>query len=110
NHAIVRHTKTQIENDIIPTKTLFQSDRGLQYTYHSFKQFIGKHQSIQNMSHVGRGIDNGPMEKVWVIIKEKRYRVTTDNTLEELEKDIKAYIKFYNTKRVTLKMGLNIPA
>ncbi|WP_347836799.1 IS3 family transposase [Gracilibacillus sp. JCM 18860] len=39
------------------------------------------------------------------------YRLTTHNTFEELEKDIEAYIEFYNTKRVTLKMGgLRIPA
>src|SRR5699024_11524543 len=32
NNALVRDTMTQIENDIIPTKTLFHSDRGFQYT------------------------------------------------------------------------------
>src|SRR5699024_1418251 len=83
---------------------------GFQYTSHSFKQFIEKHQIIQSMSRVGRCIDNGPMENFWGIIKEEMYRLTTYNTFEELEKDIKAYIKFYNTKRVTLKMGLNISA
>src|SRR5699024_1694849 len=31
NNALVRDTMTQIENDIIPTKTLFHSDRGFQY-------------------------------------------------------------------------------
>src|SRR5699024_9284187 len=49
NNALVRDTMTQIENDIIPTKTLFHSDRGFQYTSHSFKQFIEKHQIIQSM-------------------------------------------------------------
>src|SRR5699024_8842560 len=69
NNALVRDTMTQIENDIIPTKTLFHSDRGFQYTSHSFKQFIEKHQIIQSMSRVGRCIDNGPMENFWGIIK-----------------------------------------
>jgi len=110
NNALVRNTITQIEDDIIPTKTLFHSDRGFQYTSHSFKRFIEKHQIIQSMSRVGRCIDNGPMENFWGIIKEEMYRLTTYNTFQELEKDIKAYIKFYNTKRVTLKMGLKIPA
>ena len=31
-------------------------------------------------------------------------------TFKELEDDVKQYIEFYNTKRVTLKMGLGIPA
>src|SRR5699024_11939085 len=99
NNALVRDTMTQIENDIIPTKTLFHSDRGFQYTSHSFKQFIEKHQIIKSMSRVGRCIDNGPMEYFLGIIKEEIYRLYTYNTIEELEKDIKAYIKYYNTKQ-----------
>ncbi len=62
------------------------------------------------MSIRGRCIDNGPMESFLGIIKEEMYRLTTYNTFQELEKDIRAYIKFYNTKRMTLKMGLKIPA
>lgn len=69
-----------------------------------------EHQITQSMSRVGKCIDNGPMENFWGIIKEEMYRLTTHNTFEELEKDIEAYIEFYNTKRVTLKMGLRIPA
>ena len=110
NNALVRDTVTQIEDTIIPTKTLFHSDRGFQYTSHGFKNFVEEHQIIQSMSRVGKCIDNGPMENFWGIIKEEMYRLTTYQTFEELEKDIKAYIEFYNTKRVTLKMGLRIPA
>ena len=32
------------------------------------------------------------------------------NSFEQLEEDIKGYIKFYNTERMTLKMGLRISA
>lgn len=110
NNALVRDTVTQIEDTIIPTKTLFHSDRGFQYTSHGFKYFIEKNQITQSMSRVGKCIDNGPMENFWGIIKEEMYRLTTYNTFEELEEDIKAYIEFYNTKRVSLKMGLKIPA
>ncbi|MGX7348840.1 IS3 family transposase, partial [Dolosicoccus paucivorans] len=34
----------------------------------------------------------------------------TYKSFEELENDVKQYIEFYNTQRVTLKMGLKIPA
>ncbi|WP_143139290.1 IS3 family transposase [Alkalibacterium sp. 20] len=62
------------------------------------------------MSCVGKCIDNGPMENFWGIIKEEMYRLTTYDTFEALETDIERYVAFYNTKRVTLKMGLKIPA
>ncbi len=111
NNALVRDTITQIEDTIIPGKTIVHSDRGFQYTSHGFKRFAEKYQLVQSMSRVGRCIDNGPMENFWGgIIKEEMYRLNTYNEFEELKKDIKAYIEFYNTKRVTLKMGLNIPA
>lgn len=40
NNVLVRDTVIQIEDTIIPTKTLFHSDRGFQYTSHGFKKFI----------------------------------------------------------------------
>lgn len=62
------------------------------------------------MSRVGKCIDNGPMENFWGIIKEEMYRLKTYQSFEELDRDIKQYIRFYNTQRVTLKMALNISA
>ncbi len=110
NNALVHDTVNQIEEIIIPTKTLLHSDRGFQYTSHSFKNFVEKHQITQSMSRVGKCIDNGPMENFWGIIKEEMYRLSSYETFEELKNDIKQYIEFFNTKRVTLKMGLKIPA
>ncbi len=110
NNALVRDTVHQIKDAIIPTQTLLHSDRGFQYTSHGFRNFVQKHQITHSMSRVGKCIDNGPMENFWGIIKEEMYRLKAYRTFEELENDIKQYIEFYNTRRVTLKMGLGIPA
>lgn len=107
---LVHETIQQIEAAIIPNKTLFHSDRRFQYTSHGFKNFVAIHGVIQSMSRVGKCIDNGPMENFWGIIKEEMYRLKTYTTFEDLEQDIRHYIEFYNTQRVTLKMGLRIPA
>lgn len=110
NNALVRDTVRQIEDDLVPTHTLLHSDRGFQYTSHGFRNFVKKHQLTHSMSRVGKCIDNGPMENFWGIIKEEMYRLKTYTSFEELTHDIKRYIDFYNTRRVTLKMGLSIPA
>ena len=110
NNALVRDTVIQIKDQIIPTKTLIHSDRGFQYTSNGFKRFVDKHQVIQSMSRVGKCIDNGPMESFFGTLKEERYRLNNYESFEQLESDIKDYVNFYNTKRVTLKMGLQIPA
>lgn len=62
------------------------------------------------MSRVGKCIDNGPMENFWGIIKVEMYRLRSYENFDQLEKDIRQYVRFFNTERVTLKMGLRIPA
>lgn len=110
NNALVRDTVHQIKDQLLPTKTLLHSDRGFQYTSHGFKKFVIENHLIQSMSRVGKCIDNGPMENFWGTIKEEMYRLKSYQTFEELASDIKRYVAFYNTRRVTLKMGLSIPA
>lgn len=110
NNQLVKDTVIQVEDDLIPEKTLLHSDRGFQYTSHFFKKFIDEHQLTQSMSRVGKCIDNGPMENFWGIIKVEMYRLRTFDTFEALEEAIGRYIEFYNTERVTLDMGLKIPA
>jgi len=36
------------------------------------------------------------------------YRLTTYETFAELKNDVKQYIEFYNTRRISLKMRLSI--
>ncbi|WP_418889170.1 IS3 family transposase [Peptostreptococcus porci] len=43
-------------------------------------------------------------------MKEEMYRLKTYNAFDELEADVAEYIDFYNTKRVSLSMGLKIPS
>ena len=93
-----------------PMQTLIHSDRGFQYTSHFFKRFVDDNQVIQSMSRVGKCIDNGPMEAFFGTVKEEMYHLKTYQTFEELASDINEYIDFYNTKRVTLSMGLRIPS
>ena len=50
------------------------------------------------------------MEAFFGTINEEMYRLKTYQSFEELATDINEYIAFYNTKRVTLSMGLRIPS
>lgn len=110
NNQLVADTVLQLEDEVISGETLFHSDRGFQYTSHFFKQFIDQHELIQSMSRVGKCLDNGPMEAFWGTLKEEMYRLKTYDSFEALEADIARYIDFYNNERVTLDMGLKIPA
>ena|SRR5690625_4385618 len=99
NRNITHSEKVKIIKDCLANELSYKE---------TAKKFRIPHHNIY--SWVQKYKKHGPMENYWGIIQEEMYRLTTYNTFEALEKDIKAYIKFYNTKRVTLKMGLKIPA
>lgn len=110
NNSLVLNTFKQIRSKLIANETLIHSDRGYQYTSYAFAQFIKDTQAIQSMSRVGKCIDNGPMENFFGILKSELYYLNKYDTFDNLTNDINQYIDFFNTKRVTLKMGLAIPA
>ena len=50
-------------------RPIFHSDRGFQYTGRVFQKKLEKQKMKQSMSRVGHGMDNGPTEGFWGIIK-----------------------------------------
>ncbi len=81
-------------------KPIFHSDRGYQYTSKTFKIKLDKQGMIQSMSRVGKCIDNGPMEAFWGTLKAEQYYLNKYYSMDELKREIKEYINFYNTKRL----------
>lgn len=108
--SLVTRTFNQLEPRLRRNETLIHSDRGSQYTSYAFCRFIERNKVRHSMSRPGKCIDNGPIENVWGIIKSEEYYLNTYDSVPALKKSLNAYIKFYNTKRVKLKMGLKIPA
>ncbi|KWU66869.1 transposase [Priestia megaterium] len=84
---------------------LLHSDRGYQYTSPSFKKKLEEAKVIQSMSRVGRCIDNGPMESFWGTLKCEKYYLKKYKTYEELEKEVKEYIYFYNNERLQKRLN-----
>jgi transposase InsO family protein len=84
---------------------LLHSDRGYQYTSPYFKKKLEEAKVVQSMSRVGRCIDNGPMESFWGTLKCEKYYLKNYKTYEELEKEIKEYIYFYNNERLQKRLN-----
>src|SRR5699024_12884764 len=62
NKALVNHTISQIEELVIPKKTLLYSERGYQYTSKDFKKYIENDKLVQIMSREGKRIDNAAVK------------------------------------------------
>jgi transposase InsO family protein len=84
---------------------MLHSDRGFQYTSLTFKKLLEAANMTPSMSRIGRCIDNGPMEAFWGTLKCEKYYLNTYRTFEELQKDIDAYIYFYNNERLQAKLN-----
>lgn len=91
-------------------KTIFHSDRGIQYSSKSFQTMLAEKGLVGSMSRPGCPYDNAPVEGFFSIAKrECLYRKKYDN-MDEVEKDLFAYIElFYNRKRMRKGLGYRSP-
>lgn len=105
NTELVLKTLIESYDGIPPKNSLLHSDRGCQFTSLEFKEKLEELGIKHSMSRVGKCIDNGPMEGFFGNIKSEKYHLKKYSTLEELEKDIHEYIKFYNETRLQKNLG-----
>ena len=80
-------------------KPLLHSDRGFQYTSRIFKKKLDQIGAKQSMSRVSKCIDNGPMEGFWGTLKSEMFYLNKFHSVDELKREIKDYIEFYNYRR-----------
>ena len=80
----------------------FHSDRG-------FHDKLASAWMTQNMSRVGKCIDNDPMEGFWGILKRERYYGRRFTSREALADMIQTYIAYYNSIRLQRRLGVRTP-
>lgn len=91
-------------------KPLIHSDRGWHYQMKSYQRMLEKKGLRQSMSRKGNCLDNAVMENFFGHLKAEMYHRREYEDTEELEKDIRAYIRYWNQKRIKLGLGGLSPA
>lgn len=85
---------------------LIHSDQGGHYMSRVYNKLLTENAAIQSMSRRGNCWDNAVMENFFSHLKtELLYRFKPESR-EELEKCIREYVIFYNTKRIQTKMKM----
>ncbi|RST70092.1 IS3 family transposase [Siminovitchia acidinfaciens] len=74
------------------------SDQGVHYTSPTFQKHVRKLGLGQSMSRRGNCWDNAPQESFFGHFKDEAY-IKTCNTLDELKREIKKYMTYYNNFR-----------
>jgi len=92
------HQKEQLTNGVV-----LHSDRGYQYTSHSYAALLQDYAITPSMSRPGHCWDNAPMENFFSHLKEEALRQYPLPSFAEAKHIIDDYIHFYNYDRIQLK-------
>ena len=91
------------QREQIKTELILHSDRGYQYTSHSYAALIHDYAITPSMSRPGNCWDNAPMENFFGHLKEEALRPFPVPSFQEARQIIDDYIHFYNYERIQLK-------
>ena len=85
-------------------KPLLHSDQGWHYQHALYRQKLKEKGLKQSMSRKGNCLDNAAMESFFGTLKTEMFYLKCFGSIDELERDIKEYIRYYNHDRIKLKL------
>jgi putative transposase len=93
----------------ISQPTIFNSDQGSQFTSKAFVQLLLDRNIQVSMDGKGRVFDNIFIERFWRTIKYEEVYLHSYENVWEAERQIGAYIHFYNLERYHSSLGYRTP-
>jgi putative transposase len=91
------------QREPLTAELLLHSDRGYQYTSHTYAALIQGYAITPSMSRPGNCWDNAPIENFFSHLKEEALRPYPIPSFAEAKHIIDDYIHFYNYERIQLK-------
>lgn len=89
---------------------LLHSDQGWHYQHTQYQEILRNYGVIQSMSRKGNCLDNSMMENFFGLMKNELLYVNNFESLDRFETELKKYIRWYNTKRIKLRLNGMSPA
>ena len=91
------------------TPKIFNTDQGVQYTSKEHTDILKKKGIQISMDGKGRCLDNVFIERFWRSLKSEYLNLKEYESVQELYKDIKEYIDWYNKKRLHQSLEYKTP-
>jgi putative transposase len=85
-------------------KPLVHSDQGFQYQHASWRTLLEGAGAVQSMSRKGNCYDNAVMENFFGHLKEELFHRVRFLSTDALAAQLKEYIRWYNTERISTKL------
>ena len=92
-----------------PEGLLHHSDRGSQYAAHAYQALLRQHGMACSMSRKGNCWDNAPTERFFSSLKREWLTGNVYPTREAAVADVRAYIAYYNSRRLHTTLGDRTP-
>ena len=86
------------------TNLILHSDQGWQYHHKHYQKMLKDKGVRQSMSRKGNCLDNACAENFFSLLKTELLYLQEFNSVEHFISELHAYIEWYNTKRIKLKL------
>jgi transposase InsO family protein len=86
------------------TGLILHSDQGWQYQHKHYQKMLKDKGVQQSMSRKGNCLDNACAENFFGLLKTELLYLQEFDSVEHFIAELKAYIEWYNTKRIKLKL------
>ena len=83
---------------------ILHSDQGWQYQMGQYQKILQAKGITQSMSRKGNCLDNAVAENFFGLLKTEFYHGKEFESVEQFIKELKAYIRYYNHKRIKVKL------
>ncbi len=83
---------------------ILHSDQGWQYQMKAYQMLLKEKGIVQSMSRKGNCLDNAVIENFFGTLKSEMFYTKKFKTIDELKKEIKEYINYYNHDRIRLNL------
>ncbi|HHA2302458.1 TPA: IS3 family transposase [Enterobacter asburiae] len=87
------------------SKPVLHSDQGWQYRHQWYQYQLREFGVLQSMSRKGNCLDNACAECFFGTLKSECFYIRKFNDIDELKVVIEDYIRYYNTRRISLKLN-----
>ncbi|QBI01674.1 IS3 family transposase [Pseudoduganella albidiflava] len=86
-------------------KPILHSDQGWHYRKPAYRKALEDKNVVQSMSRKGNCLDNAAMESFFAVLKTEYFHLQKFASIEELKKGLVKYIRYYNHKRIKLRLN-----
>jgi len=97
--------KKAISKVKVANSLLVHSDQGWHYQMKQYQKLLKQNGITQSMSRKGNCLDNAIIENFFGILKSELFYLKRYRSINELEKEIKEYIHYYNYDRIKLNLN-----